>query len=168
MKLRLPMLALILCLFMSSLALAHTPILWVTEIGDGSILIEGGFSNQESAAGVPIYVVDAETFDGDVSLRDTYLTLLKEFSSLHEIKLEEETLLPASYNTMIGPLLFEGKLVLFTAELDEEASLVIMKPGVDYLLVLDAGPGHVLVRKAPSLNEEERHYITETLGLSLD
>ena len=40
---------------------AHTPILYVEDNGDGTVFVQGGFSNGASAAGVQIYVKSIKT-----------------------------------------------------------------------------------------------------------
>ncbi len=40
---------------------AHTPILYIEDNGDGTVFVQGGFSNGSSAAGVAIYVKSIKT-----------------------------------------------------------------------------------------------------------
>ena len=51
-----------LCVFAATVALyAHTPLLTVEDNGDGTIFVQGGFSNGASAGGVKLYLKDAAT-----------------------------------------------------------------------------------------------------------
>lgn len=151
-------------LLLSTMVAAHRPILWVTQLGNGALLLEGGFDNNVSAAGMPVYIVEAKPFDGDTSSRDRYLDLLARFARLQELEFNEEVLLSDTYETAVGPLLAEGRLVLFAGELDDTASIIVMKPAVEYLVVFDGGPGHVLTRRAPGLSEDEEAYLNGYLG----
>lgn len=52
----------VLCVSFCCIALfAHTPLLSIEGTGDGSLYIEGGFSNGASAAGVKLYLKNKET-----------------------------------------------------------------------------------------------------------
>ena len=52
----------VLCVFASAVVLyAHTPLLTVEDNGDGTIFVQGGFSNGASAGGVKLYLKDAAT-----------------------------------------------------------------------------------------------------------
>lgn len=53
------LLAAIFAIFSSTLAFAHTPLCSCFDNGDGTVTCEGGFSDGSSAAGVPMYVKDA-------------------------------------------------------------------------------------------------------------
>lgn len=98
---------------------AHDPILTVEDLKDGTILIQGGFSNGESAEGVDLYILKDKPYDG-----------------------EEET--------------FEGKLILFKTEFDSTNEIEIVKPRTaKYVIVFDAGPGHIKEVKGPKLTKEE-------------
>lgn len=55
---------LIMGLLMSSLAFAHAPIISVDDNGDGTVYIEGGFSNGASAEGVEIIIVKDKAYNG--------------------------------------------------------------------------------------------------------
>lgn len=51
-------------------AMAHTPLLSCYDMGDGTVLCEGGFSDGSSAAGVAVKVVDASgnpVLEGELS-----------------------------------------------------------------------------------------------------
>ncbi|NBC47565.1 MAG: hypothetical protein GVY22_06170 [Gammaproteobacteria bacterium] len=51
-------------------ALAHTPLISCYDMGDGTVLCEGGFSDGSSAAGVAIRVLDANdnvVLEGEMS-----------------------------------------------------------------------------------------------------
>jgi len=52
----------VLCVFAAAAVLyAHTPLLTVEDNGDGTIFVQGGFSNGASAGGVKLYLKDAAT-----------------------------------------------------------------------------------------------------------
>ncbi|WP_315523244.1 hypothetical protein [Fusobacterium massiliense] len=55
---------LIMGLLMSSLAFAHAPIISVDDNGDGTVYVEGGFSNGAPAEGVEIIVVKDKPYNG--------------------------------------------------------------------------------------------------------
>lgn len=115
-------------------ACAHTPLLSVEDNEDGTIYLEGGFSDGSSAAGVIILLVEIEPYEADPEAKDA--------------ELEEKDL-------------YEGKLVLLRTELDEYSELTLDKPEVPYLIVLDAGPGHVVEKEGPPLTEEEKELRAE-------
>lgn len=99
---------LLLTLFFTCQAHAHTPLLTVDDNEDGTIYLEGGFSTGSSAAGSKI--------------------LLKDKS---------------------GKILWQGKL-------DESGCIeALKKPAVPYLVILDAGPGHVVEKEGPPLTAAE-------------
>lgn len=81
---------------------AHTPLLTVEDNGDGTIFVQGGFSNGSSAGGVKVYLLSAATGN----------------------KLWESTF------PDIG-------------ELD------ITIPNEPYIVVFDAGPGHIVKKEGP-------------------
>ena len=58
-KTKLLLVYMLLCLFFTSYAFAHTPFCSCLDNGDGTILCEGGFLDGSSAVGVRIQVVDA-------------------------------------------------------------------------------------------------------------
>lgn len=49
---------------MSTMIFAHAPLLSVDDNGDGTVYIEGGFSNGASASGVEIIVVKDRAYNG--------------------------------------------------------------------------------------------------------
>lgn len=49
---------------LSVAALAHAPLISVDDNGDGTIYIEGGFSNGASAAGIPVILVKDAPYNG--------------------------------------------------------------------------------------------------------
>ncbi|WP_068268244.1 hypothetical protein [Caviibacter abscessus] len=98
---------------------AHDPILTVEDLKNGKILIQGGFSNGESAEDVDLYILKDKPYGGS-----------------------EET--------------YEGKLVLFKTTFDKTNELEIPKPKASkYVIVFDAGPGHVKEARGPKLTDEE-------------
>ncbi|MGI6774291.1 hypothetical protein [Acetomicrobium sp.] len=167
MKIRLKAILAILAVFLFSAATAyaHTPILYVEDLKDGTIYVEGGFSDGSSAAGIRIYLVEDFVFEGNTSVRDEYLEAL--FAS----ELSER----AAYLEKLGckidghgkdfsysdlkPELFEKKLIIFQSQLDEHGELVLSKPEGKYLVVFDAGPGHVVVKQGPELTGAEKKSI---------
>ncbi|MDL2122887.1 MAG: hypothetical protein LWX51_07340 [Deltaproteobacteria bacterium] len=58
-KIKLLLVCMLLSLFFTSYAFAHTPFCSCLDNGDGTILCEGGFLDGSSAVGVRIQVVDA-------------------------------------------------------------------------------------------------------------
>jgi hypothetical protein len=48
------------CLLIAVSASAHTPLLYIEDNEDGTIYIEGGFSDGSSAAGIPVRMEDAD------------------------------------------------------------------------------------------------------------
>ena len=114
--------------FLTSQVSAHTPLLTVEDNEDGTIYIEGGFSDGSTAAGVKILLIEKEKYKGDVK------------------KLKKE-----------GKKLYNKKLVLWEGKLTEDGCLEeVKKPKVLYLVILDAGPGHAVEKKGPILTEEEK------------
>ena len=117
-----------LALFFSPQVSAHTPLLIVEDNEDGTIYIEGGFSDGSTAAGTKILLVEKEKYKGDVE------------------KLKKE-----------GKKLYNKKLVLWQGKLDEDGCLEeVKKPEVPYLVIFDAGPGHAVEKEGPILTEEEK------------
>lgn len=57
-------LVLVMGVLMSALAFAHAPLLSVDDNGDGTVYIEGGFSNGASAEGVEIIIVKDKAYNG--------------------------------------------------------------------------------------------------------
>lgn len=49
---------------LSVAALAHAPLVSVDDNGDGTIYMEGGFSNGASAAGIPVIIVKDAPYNG--------------------------------------------------------------------------------------------------------
>ncbi len=54
------MIAALTCLLIAVSASAHTPLLYIEDNEDGTIYIEGGFSDGSSAAGIPVRMEDAD------------------------------------------------------------------------------------------------------------
>lgn len=50
----------------------------------------------------------------------------------------------------------DGKMIIFRGELDKNAELILPKPKGKYIVIFDAGPGHVLEKKGPKLTDEEK------------
>jgi len=103
-------------------ASAHTPLLSVEDNEDGTIYLEGGFSDGSSAAGVTVLLVEDKLYEGDPKGKD----------------------------------LCEGKLVLLRTKMDEYSELTLDKPNIPYLVILDAGPGHVVEKEGPLLEADEK------------
>jgi hypothetical protein len=57
---------LITCIFLvtTALAWAHSPLLYVEDNYDGTIAVEGGFSNGASTAGLPVFIVEDKPYKG--------------------------------------------------------------------------------------------------------
>ncbi len=106
--------------FLATQAGAHTPLLLVEDNEDGTILLEGGFSDGSSGAGITILIVKDELYKGGGK-----------------------------------KLLFKGKLVLAKGKLDEFGELTVIKPKSRYLVVLNAGPGHVVEKEGSVLKPDE-------------
>lgn len=49
---------------LSVVALAHAPLISVDDNGDGTIYVEGGFSNGASADGIPVVIVKDAPYNG--------------------------------------------------------------------------------------------------------
>jgi hypothetical protein len=110
--------------------LAHTPLLAVEDNFDGTIYLTGGFSDGSSAGGVTILLVENEPYEAGAGSEES----------------EEVDL-------------YAGKLVLLRTQLDEYSELTLDKPEVDYLVILDAGPGHVVEVEGPPLTDEEEEFL---------
>lgn len=50
----------------------------------------------------------------------------------------------------------DGKMIIFRGELDKNAELILPKPKGKYIVIFDAGPGHVLEKKGPKLTDAEK------------
>lgn len=143
-------------------AYAHTPMLYVEDMRDGTIYLEGGFSDGSSAAGVKIYLVEDALFRKSTAARDEYLENLfagspKERSAyLEKLNSKVDVRSKAFKYSDLLPELFEKKLIIFRSQLDQYGELVLRKPKGQYLVVFDAGPGHVVVKKGPALTDAER------------
>ena len=99
---------------------AHTPLLFIEDNEDGTIFIEGGFSNGASASRLPVLIVEDKAYTGS-----------------------EKS--------------WEGKKILFAGSLDETGCMEIVKPAASkYVVVFDAGPGHIATVKGPKLTDEEK------------
>ncbi|SFL87354.1 hypothetical protein [Halanaerobium salsuginis] len=118
--------------------LAHTPILYVEDYHDGTIYVQGGFSDGSSASGTDIYLLENKEFTGDTAARDQYLAMIGE-----EV--------PAG-----DPATFEEKLVIYKTQLDDFSEAIIAKPAADYQVVFYAGPGHEVVEDGPVLTDSEK------------
>ena len=57
-------LVLIMGVLMSVVVFAHSPLISVDDNGDGTVYIEGGFSNGASAEGVEIIIVKDKAYNG--------------------------------------------------------------------------------------------------------
>lgn len=128
---------LVLLFSVSQAAFAHTPILYVEDYHDGTIYVQGGFSDGSSAAGTAIYLVEDKKFAGDTSVRDSYLDKMGEESSGEE------------------PELFQEKLIIYKTQLDDFSEAIIEKPIVNYKVVFAAGPGHNVIEEGPQLTDSE-------------
>ncbi|MCK5595001.1 hypothetical protein KAI19_02355 [bacterium] len=115
-----PLACLLLIFFLTIQAGAHTPLLLVEDNEDGTISLEGGFSDGSSGAGAIILIVKDEPYKGGEK-----------------------------------KMLYKGKLVLAKDKLDEFGELTVIKPKSPYLVILDAGPGHVVEKKGPASKPDE-------------
>lgn len=113
--------ALIFGFFLSSQASAHTPLLSIEDNEDGTIWLEGGFSDGSSGAGVKILIVEDKPYKGSKKVE-----------------------------------LYKGKRILKKTKMDKNGELTIDKPKGAYLVILDAGPGHVVEKKGPLLKAGEK------------
>lgn len=107
-------------LLLSMVAFAHSPLLSVDDNEDGTIYVEGGFSNGSTAGGTEILLLEDKAYNG-----------------------KDES--------------FEGKRVLLKTKLDSEGAAEIIKPNVlSYVVVMNAGPGHVATKKGIKIASSER------------
>lgn len=51
---------------------------------------------------------------------------------------------------------YEGKMKIFEGNLEKGGELVLPKPKGKYIVVFDAGPGHVTEKKGPKLTDAEK------------
>lgn len=159
---RVTLVALALLVFSAATAYAHTPMLYVEDMRDGTIYLEGGFSDGSSAAGVKIYLVEDAAFKGNTAARDEYLEALfakspKERAAyLEKLSSKVDVGSKAFRYSDLAPEVFDKKLIIFRSQLDQHSELVLRKPKGKYLVVFDAGPGHVVVKKGPALTDAER------------
>jgi hypothetical protein len=109
-----------LMLLLSTFAFGHAPLLSVDDNQDGTLYLEGGFSNGASAGGVEILFLEDTAYKGS-----------------------DES--------------FDGKKVLFKTQLGNDGSLdEVLKPKViNYLVVMNAGPGHIVSKQGPRLTSDE-------------
>jgi len=160
-KLPMALVILVLLVLVAPLTYGHTPILYVEDFHDGTVYVEGGFSDGSSAAGVKIYLVESTAFSGDTSIRDEYLETV--FSDNPQAGAEYLERLGEDIDgagagmeyAKLPPELFEGKLVIYRSQLDEYGELILRKPRGEYQIVFDAGPGHVVVKQGPLLTDTE-------------
>ena len=134
----LPVLLLVLLLVFSLPVMAHTPILYVEDLMDGSIYLQGGFSDGSNAADTDIYLVANKEFAGDTTARDDYLEKIGEEVPEGEAELYAE------------------QLIIYSGQLDDFGEAFIEKPAVDYFVVLDAGEGHQVEKDGPKLTDSEK------------
>lgn len=67
----------ILITLVSFLAYSHAPTLEIEEDEDGYIFVQAGFSNGESAKGLPIIIVQDKNYNGEYETREGKLVLYK-------------------------------------------------------------------------------------------
>jgi len=113
--------ALMLGFLLSSQASAHTPLLSVEDNEDGTVYLEGGFSDGSSGAGVSILIVEDKAYKGSEKVE-----------------------------------LYQGKKVLKKTRLDKNGEITVDKPKGPYLIIFDAGTGHVVEKKGPLLKPGEK------------
>lgn len=169
---------------------AHTPMLYVEDYGDGTIFLEGGFSDGSSAAGVEILLVEDKDFAKDTKVRDNYLSLIfkkEDYLALRDgylkyiVEKGSEEYFSELLNltkvkgdkiifnkegkevnfSKLKPELFEGKLIIFRCSLDEYSTLNLPKPEDSYLVIFNGGPGHTVKKDGPVLTEEEKGFLEE-------
>ena len=76
-------LVLIIGVLMSVVVFAHAPLISVDDNGDGTVYIEGGFSNGASAEGVEIIVVKDKAYNGpEETFKGNYCDVHKCLESL--------------------------------------------------------------------------------------
>ena len=95
---------------------AHTPLLFIEENEDGTICLEGEFSDGSSAAGVKILIVEDKPYQDSKKAE-----------------------------------LYKGKKILKKTRLDKNGELTVNKPKGPYLIIFDAGPGHIVEKRGPLL-----------------
>ena len=95
----------VICLFLVTQGLAHTPLCTCYDNGDGTITCEGGFSDGSSGAGVKMVVKD------------------------------------------------KGGNELISGRMDEDSEFTFKKPDAPYVVIFDAGPGHVVEIKGKDITE---------------
>lgn len=152
---------------------AHTPMLYVEDYGDGTVFLEGGFSDGSSAAGTEILLVEDKEFNDDTGVRDNYLEFIfnsDNFKQLRDTYLKrvkeatgqdvsfEEGAKAADFSSLEAQL-YDGKLIIFRSELDDFSTLNLPKLEGSYLVVFNAGPGHKVVKEGPKLTEEEKAFL---------
>jgi len=161
-RFRVTLVTLALLVLSTATAYAHTPMLYVEDMRDGTIYLEGGFSDGSSAAGVKIYLVEDAVFKSNTAARDEYLEALfakspkERVAYLEKLSSKADVRSNAFKYSDLLPELFEKKLIIFRCQLDQHGELVTRKPNGKYLVVFDAGPGHVVVKKGPALTDAER------------
>lgn len=96
---------LLLAIFFVPQAVAHTPLCFCSDEGDGTILCEGGFSDGASGEGVKMQVLGAD-----------------------------------------GKVLIEGKM-------NGDSEFQFKKPGGEYTVIYDAGPGHAVKMPSSEITE---------------
>ncbi len=167
---------------------AHTPMLYVEDYGDGTIYLEGGYSDGSSASGVEILLVAERSFTDDTEIRDKYLELIftnENYLSLRNtylkyiaekgdespisklIKIEGNEVAfneqgeKVDFSKLQPEMYQENQLIIFRSTLDEYSSLNLPKPEGEYLVVLNAGPGHTVEKDGPELTDEEKEFLSE-------
>jgi hypothetical protein len=165
---------------------AHTPMLYVEDYGDGTIYLEGGYSDGSSASGVEILLVEDKTFADNTKTRDDYLELIfgnENFIGLRDAYLKyitekgEESEIAklikiegnkVTFNeqgeevdfSKLQPEMYQEKqLIIFRSALDEYSSLNLPKPEGAYLVILNGGPGHIVEKEGPVLTDEEKEFL---------
>jgi hypothetical protein len=173
---------------------AHTPMLYVEDYGDGTIFLEGGFSDGSSTAGTEILLIEDKKYEKkkevNTEVRDKYLTLIfnnENFKNLRDIYLKhiKENGSHENYSELlkntevkdgkivfnkkgkqidfkkIKPEFFKDKLIIYKSKLDDFGTLNVPKPEGSYLVILNAGPGHIVEKEGPILTEEEKAFLEE-------
>jgi hypothetical protein len=167
---------------------AHTPMLYVEDYGDGTIYLEGGYSDGSSASGVEIFLVEDKAFANDTKVRDDYLELIfgnENFRDLRDaylkyiaekgvtseisklIKIEGNEVIfneqgeEVDFSKLQPEMYQEKQLIIFRSALDEYSSLNIPKPEGAYLVIFNGGPGHSVEKDGPALTEEEKEFLNE-------
>lgn len=152
---------------------AHTPMLYVEDYGDGTVFLEGGFSDGSSASGVEILLIEDKEYADDTSVRDNYLEFIfnsdnfKQFCNPYLEYLKESTGKEVAFDegataadfSSLEAGLYDGKLIIFRSELDDFSTLNLPKPEGSYLVAFNAGPGHMVVKDGPLLTEEEKDFL---------